>query len=204
MTISPEEPKLKDSQEEGWKILTEPHLTFVDLGFGYSLMVLIGEGFETDGASVPKKLLYDNLYGKYVQDYLHKKYPKIGTRWDMETLWEFLIGKPWDMPRLLAAIVHDALYAYQWKCRLFCDMIYRKILIQNEYDRIKADIEYMCISLVGWKHWKKVTDLKRDRTREIVKIELVRTKKIPKIVARLKGYKKSKKLNSLLASYSDI
>jgi hypothetical protein len=187
MTISPEEPKLQDSQKEGWKILVEPHLTFVNVGFGYSLMVLIGEGFETDGASVPKKLLYDNLYGKCVQGYLHKKYPKIGTRWDMENLWESLIGKPWDMPRLLAAIVHDALYAFQWKCRWLCDMIYRRILLQNNYERVRADIEYMCISLVGWKHWKNVSDLKRDKTRKIVKIEFVRTKKIPQIVAKLKG-----------------
>lgn len=187
MTLSPEKPKLKDSQEEGFKVLVEPHLTFVDLGFGYSLEVLIREGFETDGASVPKNILYDKDYGKYFQNYLIRKYPKIGTRWDMEKLWEKIIGSPWDMPRLLAAIVHDALYGIKWKFRWICDIIYRKILVLNKYDRIKSDIEYSCISLVGWRHWNKKTKEEIEKNKILVKVDFVRTKNIPDIIHQLKG-----------------
>ena len=180
MTISPIPPNLVDSPNPGKKILVESHLTFIQLGFGYSLKVHIGKGFETDGASVPQNLLYDSKYGDYIQNYLYRKFPKITTRWDLENLWKRLIGTPWDMPRLLAAIVHDALYTCKWKCRWFCDLIYRKILLQNNYDRAKADVEYAAISLVGWTHWISKTDLERDMARKIVDIEFVRTKKIPK------------------------
>ena len=187
MTVSPEEPKLKDSQKDGIKVLTESHLTFINVLFGYSLMVLIGKGFETDGASVPKDLLYDRMYGKYITEYLQRKYRNIGTRWDLENLWNHIIGTPWDMPRLLAAIVHDALYGMKWKFRWICDLIYRKILIQNEYDRIKADIEYTAIGLVGWKNWNSVTEAEKIHTKEKVHIELVHNKKIPQIINHLKG-----------------
>ena len=187
MTVSPEQPKLQDCQEEGKKVLTEPHLTFVYLGLGYSLMVYIGKGFVTDGASVPKNILSDKDYGPYFKTYLFRKYPKIGTRLDLENLWDKIVGKPWDMPRLLAAIVHDALYSYKWKLRWFCDWIYRKILIQNDYDRIRADVEYTCIGLEGWKHWNAKSDLDRDRAREIIKIEIIRTKKTSKIIRSLQG-----------------
>ena len=187
MTISPTPPNLVWSEIEGKKMLVEPHLTFVKLGFGYSLKVLIGKGFVTDGASVPKNILQDKDYGSYLQHYIFRKYPNIGTRGDLESLWDWIVGTPWDMPRLLAAIVHDALYTCKWKFRWICDLIYRKILLQNSYDRIRAEVEYTCISLVGWRHWNAKTDLERDRAREIVNIEIIRTKKIPKIIKQIQG-----------------
>ena len=193
MTVSPEIPKLTDCEEEGKKVLTEPHLTFVKMGFGYSLMVLIGEGFKTDGASVPKKLFSDEKYGTQIQKMLQQKYPLLGTRWDFENLWEYLVGTPWDMPRLLAAIVHDALYDCKWKFRWLCDTIYRKILLQFDYYRMRADIEYACIRLAGWRNWNSITKKERKEARKKVKIEFVRNKKVKKIIKRIQRQEAEKK-----------
>lgn len=187
MTISPAQPNLCDSEHPGMKVLVEPHLTFVRVGFGYSLMVYIGKGFETDGASVPEGLLDDPDYGEEAKAYLFDMYPGITTRWDMEKLYSNIVGTPWDMPRLLAAIVHDALYSCKWKWRWFCDLIYRRILVANNYDFMRAEIEYSAIRAVGWRNWNAVTDLERDRARRIVQIEFVRNKKISKITKMLQG-----------------
>ena len=71
MTISPGQPVLEYGAEEGIKIMKESHLTFVNVGFCCSLMVLIGEGFKTDGQSTVRvmkwkcrwlcDLLYQNI-----------------------------------------------------------------------------------------------------------------------------------------------
>lgn len=187
MTISPEMPNLTDGAIETTRILAEPHLTFVEIGFGYSLMVLIDKGFETDGASVPRHLLNDDNYGNYLQKLILRKYPNITTRWDLENMWDHIVGDPWDMPRLLAAIVHDALYGAKWKLRWLCDIIYRKILMQNSYNIVREEIEYSAIRLVGWRNWNAVSDLERDTTRRLVKIEFLRTKKIPERIKELRG-----------------
>lgn len=186
MTISPEPPKLEDIPDEpGYKVLAEPHLTFVEIALGYSLMVHIDKGFVTDGASVPNNLLDDPECGPHIKRIIKAAYPNITTRYDFESLFHYLVGKPFDMPRLLAAIVHDALYGCKWKWRWICDKIYRWILLQNHYSYVRADIEYSAIRLAGWRNWNAVTDLERDRTRELVRIEFVRTKKIEKLINKM-------------------
>ena len=172
MTIFPQEPNLSCPNEEGTVTLLEPHLTFVGLGLGYSLMVYIKEGYETDGATVPKEALESSKFVEYACKIIAKHYPGKDYK---ETL-AYLIGTPFEMPRLLASIVHDALYDCKWKWRWLCDWVYKKILKVCHYDAIRMEIEYSGIRLQGGKNWEAVSDLKRDRTRRIVQIRVVRNK----------------------------
>lgn len=187
MTVSPQAPCLApSSSSDNHRVLTEDHLTFIKGSLGFSVMVLIKKGYETDGASVPTSLTEDDTYGKKIKEIIQAEFPKITTRFDFESLLKKLIGTPWDMPRLLAAIVHDALYDIHWCIRLMCDKIYKKILLANGYDPVRARIEYSCIRLVGWRNWNAITDLQRARAKKLVKVEIVRTRNISKIIEELK------------------
>lgn len=181
MTISPQLPNLVDSQTNGIKRLVEPHLTFVKVGCGFSLSILIREGLETDGASVPNEDLEKSKVVKALCKIIAKQYPGKDYK---ETL-AYLIGRPFDMPRLLAVIVHDALYGMKWKCRWLCDRVYRAILSDNKYDKVRLGIEYSGIRLIGKKNWESVTDLERDRTRRLVDVKLVLTKNVLRISERI-------------------
>lgn len=64
-----------------------------------------------------------------------------------------LVGSPWAMPRLLAAIVHDALYGAHFAWRWFCDRIYLAIRLQTGGDRRLALLEYAAIRLGGKSAW---------------------------------------------------
>lgn len=179
MTISPQPPNLVPIEgKEKFKRLAEDHLTYVKVGFGYSLKVLIKAGFETDGASIPDNLLEDKEYGEKIKSYIACKYPRINTRWDFENLVKYLVGTPWDLPRLLAAIVHDALYGRKWKFRWLCDRVYKWILEENNYDPIRIDIEYTGIRLLGWRNWKEVSDWEIVTVKRLTEVEFVRTKMI--------------------------
>ena len=177
MTIFPQDPNLVDSQTPGFKKLVEPHLTFVKMGCGFSLAVLIKVGLETDGATVPKEELEKSDVVKKICKIIAKHYPGKDYK---ETL-DYLIGTPFELPRLLAAIVHDALYGMKWKWRWLCDRVYRAILSETDYDRVRLGIEYSGIRLIGKKSWDAVTDLERDRTRRIVSVKFVLTRNIGKI-----------------------
>ena len=61
------------------------------------------------------------------------------------------------MPRLLAAVPHDALYSRKWKCRFLCDRVYKRILKSTEYEGIRREIEYDVIRLLGWRSWNAVS-----------------------------------------------
>lgn len=186
MTISPQAPHLVQlSEKSRYRRLTEDHLTFVKVGFGYSLQILIREGYETDGASIPENLLQDKEYGSVIEAYIRGKYPKIKTRYDFENLVKILIGEPWDMPRLLAAIVHDALYGRKWKFRWLCDRVYKWILQENNYHPIRIDIEYAGIRMLGWRNWDKISNQEKISTRILTDIKLVKTKKLQKIIDQL-------------------
>lgn len=181
MTVFPQTPNLVDSQPEGFKKLVEPHLTFVKMGCGFSLAVLIREGLETDGATIPKEELEKSNIIKKICKIIAKHYPGKDYK---ETL-DYLMGTPFEMPRLLAAIVHDALYGMKWKWRWLCDMVYRSILSETDYDKLRLGIEYYGTRLLGKKSWDAVTDLERDRTRRIVDVRVVLTRNIRKIMQRL-------------------
>jgi hypothetical protein len=186
MTVSPSIPIFQDGPGNRNKTLITPHLTFVDIGWGFSLMVLLKPGFITDGASVPLDIGRSCVIYNQVNEYVQKEYPQISSRYDLESLIEIIIGEPWDMPRLLGACVHDALYSYQWKCRWLCDWIYKRILMQNDYPTIQASVEYYVIRAFGKSHWDAVSDLERDRAREDTEIKIIRTKHIPRVIAEIR------------------
>ena len=181
MTVSPQPPNLVDSQTDGFKKLVEPHLTFVKMLCGFSLAILIRSGLETDGATIPKEELEKSAFIKKACKLISKHYPGKDYK---ETL-VYLIGTPFEMPRLLAAIVHDALYGMKWKWRWLCDRVYRAILSESDYDKVRLGIEYYGIRLLGRKSWEAVTDLERDRTRRIVDVKVVLTRNISKITQRI-------------------
>lgn len=181
MTVFPQMPNLSDPNEKGLATLLEPHLTFVPIGLGYSLMVYIKDGYKTDGASVPREELEDSKIAKEICKIIAKHYPGKDYK---ETL-DYLIGTPFEMPRLLAAIVHDALYDIKWKLRWLCDLVYRKILSSVKYDPVRRDIEYSGIRLIGWKNWNSVSDLKRARARKMVDARFVRSCKKSAIIEKL-------------------
>lgn len=85
-----------------------------------------------------------------------------------------ICGSPWMMPRLLAAIVHDALYAAHWFCRLACDVIYYLIRAQyGEGTAVVAKVEYTAIRLGGRSAWKEKTPERIEAARKLLKIRLV-------------------------------
>jgi len=137
-------------------------------------MVYVRPGYRTDGASVPREDLEDSKIAKEICKIIAKHYPGKNYK---ETL-DYLIGTPFETPRLLAAIVHDALYDIHWKFRWACDNVYRKILSVLKYDPVRREVEYSGIRLLGWKNWNSVSDLRRDRSRKIVSAKIVRNSKI--------------------------
>lgn len=181
MTICPQEPILVDTQKAGIKALADDHLTFVDIGLGFSLTVFIKKGFETDGASVPKESLEDSKIVKKICKFISKHYP--GK--DYKQTLEYLIGTPFEMPRLLAAIVHDALYGMKWKIRWLCDRVYRRILSDLGYDRVRLEIEYGGIRLLGGKSWDAVTKAEKEFTKKLVDVKIVLERNKEKIKDRL-------------------
>ena len=109
-----------------------------------------------------------------------------------------LVGTPWDLPRLLAAVVHDALYSIKWKCRFLCDRVYKWILKATDYDVVRREIEYDAIRLVGWKSWNNVTKGEWKWAKKLVIVKWVRTKKVPAILEKLKTQTKEKERSGIL------
>lgn len=181
MTVSPQTPVLRDTEEEGTKELAENHLTFVKVGLGYSLMILLKAGYRTDGASIPGNLLDDEKYGDVVRKLLEIRFPDKDPR----EAFQWLAGTPWDMPRLLAALPHDALYGRKWKCRWLCDRIYKWILEENNYEKVRTTIEYDGIRLIGWRNWDAVSDWERVLTKRQSAVKWVKTKKVPLEIEKL-------------------
>ena len=70
-------------------------------------------------------------------------------------IFQGIVGSPWAMPRLLAALVHDALYGAHFAWRWFCDRIYLAIRLQTGGDRRLALLEYSAIRLGGRSAWSE-------------------------------------------------
>ena len=166
--------------------LAEDHLTFVKVGFGYSLEVLVRKGYITDGASIPDDILDDLEYGEKIREFIRQKFPHVSDGVDFGNLVARLIGTPWDMPRLLAAIVHDVLYGRKWMIRLLCDMVYRWILEENGYSRVRTDIEYAGIRLMGWRNWNGIYKPEKQYTKNHSVVKFIRASKIPKVIEELR------------------
>lgn len=171
MTFAPTPPKYSVDDATGIATLLESHVTFVKFPLGYSLMVYQRSGLKFDGASVPKKDLEDSKIVKRICKFIAKHYPDKGYK---ETL-DYLIGTPFEMPRLLAAVVHDALYGMKWKWRWLCDRVYMLILKEQNYDPVRLEIEYSGIRLLGGKNWDAVQKPEKIATKALVDVKFIRT-----------------------------
>ena len=80
-------------------------------------------------------------------------------------------GGPWEMPRLLAAVVHDGLYQRHWKWRWLCDRVYLAVLRKAGYSPELADFEYAAVRAAGGKNWNAVTKEERRIARRDVVVE---------------------------------
>lgn len=152
-------------------VFLHDHLTTVYMGLGLSLEIIIYKGYTTDGASVPSGLFEDSRYHETICKVIRQNYPSR----DLEATYNWLVGGAFDMPRLLAAIVHDALYDLHWAFRWLCDRVYRRILLAAGYDRVRADIEYSAIRVVGWHNWDAITRAQKKRAKELVSVRWVRS-----------------------------
>ena len=145
MTVCPQRPRLDPTCDRGVMEVSDTHVTYVALPFGMSLVVTIRAGYMTDGATIPPEL--QDAFG-----------------------WS-----PWDMPRLLAAIVHDALYSLHWCCRWACDLVYRKVLVQVGHPVELAAAEYSAVRLAGRKSWEGVGKEERRLAKSLVFVQIRRT-----------------------------
>lgn len=168
MTQFPQKPNFIIDDATKIATLQEDHFTSVKLWFGMKLNVLIKAGFKFDGASVPIDKLNKSKAAKWACKIIAKHYPGKDYK---ETL-AYLIGEPYEMPRLLAAIVHDALYGLKWKCRWLCDNVYRRILCKAKYDEVRLVIEYSGIRLFGGDNWDAVTKKEKIETKKLVEAKL--------------------------------
>ena len=150
MRYCPEEPRFAEVPEDHplvkagvfkaseCRILVEDYVTEIRLPFGWTLRVVVREGYITNGASVPAYLP------------------------------ERIFGDRWAMPRIIAALVHDALYSIKWKFRWLTDRVYLWILRALDYPRAAADFEYACIRAAGWKSWRDIPGIEREWAKSLV------------------------------------
>lgn len=186
MTIFPEQPKLEAAEPKDGKEmrrLVEDHITAVKVIFGWSLIIVVKAGYKTDGASVPQfgRLSEDPESEKKLIELIRKYYPE---KCDLSAF-NSIIGTPWDLPRLLAAIVHDGLYGIKWAIRFLCDRVYKWILQEADYDFIKRELEYDVIRLFGWRNWNAVTDEEIEESKKLVSVEWIRTKNVKNRIEEL-------------------
>ncbi len=185
MTIAPQEPVLRQIAVD-LKVLEEEHVTFVPMWLGYSLMISLKPGIVTDGASIPEWIAADEEQRRKVEKLVLKRFHNVETRSDFNSLVNRLIGTPWDMPRLLAAVVHDSLYGMKWMFRWLCDRVYRNILIDNSYELARAEVEYLAIRMFGWKNWKNISQTEQENTKRLASVAWVRTKNVKGMIEKLK------------------
>ena len=86
----------------------------------------VPEGTETDGASIPR------------------------------ALWR-VCGHPLACPRVYAALLHDWIYGGggrdECPTRADADAVYRDLLIELGWGRVRARIEYVALRIFGGSHW---------------------------------------------------
>lgn len=145
------------------------------------MVILIRKGFTTDGASVPEEALRDSKIAKEISKIIAKFYPDKNAK----QVLDYLIGTPFEMPRLLAAVPHDGLYGVHRYCRIVCDWIYKRILEDLKYDPISICVEHSGIRLFGWMNWAAIRKSERRQNRKLVFTAIVRDRKVPCLVRKL-------------------
>lgn len=190
MTVFPETPRMeaagtKDGRE--MRRLTEDHVTVLNYCLGWSLVIVVKARYETDGATVSLTGGSDNTIGQ-MKSIIRKYFPDE----DENSVYNRIVGTPWDLPRLLAAVPHDALYSRKWRCRLLCDRVYKKVLKSTKYDALRREIEYDVIRLLGWCSWNAVSKEEKAMAKQLVTAKWVRTKSVPLYIANLRINEKRK------------
>lgn len=154
MTTSPEEPRLTEVPEDHplvkagvfkaseCKMLADDYLAVVPMMFGLRLRIVVRKGYITNGASVPAYLP------------------------------ERIFGDRWAMPRIIAALLHDALYSVKWKFRWLADRVYLWCLKDLGYPCAAAHFEYDCIRIAGWRSWRDIPSVEKKWAKPLVSTEV--------------------------------
>ena len=190
MTVFPETPRMEAAgTQDGREMrrLTEDHVTVLNYCLGWSLVLVVKAGYETDGATVSLAVGSDKSVSQ-IKSRIRKYFPCE----DENSIYNRIVGTPWDLPRLLAAVPHDALYSRKWKCRFLCDRVYKRILKSTEYEVIRREIEYDVIRLLGWRSWNAVSKEEKAMAKQLVTAKWVRTKSVPLHLANIRITEKRK------------
>lgn len=154
MTLYPDEPKFTEVPEdhplvkEGvfkaseCRMLAEDYEAVVPMPLRIHLRIVVRKGYITNGASVPAYLP------------------------------ERIFGDRWAMPRIIAALLHDALYSVKWKFRWLTDRVYLWCLKDLGYPCAAAHFEYDCIRIAGWKSWKGIPKSEKKWAKPLVSTEV--------------------------------
>lgn len=104
-------------------------------------IITIGEGFRTDGASIPRLPL---------------------TRW--------IIGEPMEGEYLPAALIHDGLYSAEIFKREICDGIFLVLLKRCGINIIKRNLMYYAVRIGGGAVWARHTKQSVINARLFIKV----------------------------------
>lgn len=84
-----------------------------------------------------------------------------------------LIGHPFQMPLLVAATCHDALYSAELFPRAECDRIFLGLMRRVGIGRVKRNLVWLGVRSAGWAVWRRHTPETIAAARRIVTIEVI-------------------------------
>lgn len=82
-------------------------------------------------------------------------------------------GHPFEMPLLVAATCHDALYSAELFARGECDRVFRELMRRTGIGRIKRNVVWMAVRAAGWAVWNRHTAVSVAESRGLAGIEVV-------------------------------
>lgn len=82
-------------------------------------------------------------------------------------------GHPFQMPLLVAATAHDAMYSAELFSRGECDRIFRELMRRAGINRVKRNAVYYAVRCGGWAVWRRHTPESVARARDFCTIEVV-------------------------------
>lgn len=84
-----------------------------------------------------------------------------------------LIGHPFEMPLLIGATAHDALYSGELLPRADCDRIFRELMRRAGIGRIKRNAVWLAVRAAGWAVWRRHTADSVAEARRLVTLEVI-------------------------------
>ena len=81
------------------------------------------------------------------------------------SLW-WIAGNPFEVPRVIAALVHDWLYTAKVCERKTADLIYRGVCRKVGLSAFRSWFEYLVLRLFGWIAWEAVSDVDEAEARK--------------------------------------